>query len=207
MSANAHLGNCSIRLDQGHSGFKGRDRRRAFFCAATAIFVWVLLSSIGASRAMSAEQFIVQLTDGKILFNENDVESYSAATNTFILSPASSKRLVSNWAAFIKDDERVKPEGEYFDAAERNSAFQVMLGDKQLANGIVASLDNLYSAHGPGVVLYGAMPLVTNERMHLGIGKMTGDFKDMIERGPEFVFEPVLGAEVSEHFRKLGKLK
>src|SRR5262249_2930753 len=103
MSANAHLGNCSIRLDQGHSGFKGLDRRRAFFSAATAIIVWVLLSSIGAIPAMSAEQFMIQLADGKILFNENDVESYSAATNTFILSPASSKRLVSNWAAFVKD--------------------------------------------------------------------------------------------------------
>jgi hypothetical protein len=156
---------------------------------------------------MSADEFRVILAHGKVLFDENDVESFGVSTGMFVLKPACSKRLVSNWSAFIKDDERVKPEGEYFDAAEKNTPFQAVLGSKEEAKGIVASLNHLYAVNDSGVILYGDMPLVQDDRAHLGIGRMTGDLKDMVERGPEHAFKPVLGPEVADHFKKLGKLK
>lgn len=148
------------------------------------------------------EKFVVRLIEGQTLFDDTDVEAY--ARSTFCLTPKASKRLVSNWDEFVRNSEDTELRGDFFQAA--SSPFDVLLGERSVARGVVASLEMLFGEPSAQTVIYGKMPLVHNERARFAIGKWIGDYKHMIEGTPANTFAPVLGTEITEHFRKLGKL-
>jgi len=159
--------------------------------------------SIGSVNAY--ERFSVFFPDGRVLFDEDDVEQYVDKTNTFILSIAASKRLVTNWRAFVDEAERTSLTGELPEAD--GHAFEAKLGRKTLATGTIAgSPTTLYFAPSGAVLLYGDMPLMINRHVHLGIGRFCGDLKIMVEGGSERAFSTVLTKEVASHFHKQWKL-
>ena len=149
---------------------------------------------------MSAERLVIRLAGADTLFDDSDVEFYKPRGNTFVLTATASKRLVSNWQTFIKDDEKVVPQGTFFDAANKNSHFDVMLGGKSVASGTVFSPMSVYIGHSPDVVLYGEMPLIEKDHVSLSIGKLSGDIKHWVEVNSMQTFTPVLGAEITEIF-------
>ncbi|MBL8515805.1 MAG: hypothetical protein JNM76_02455 [Betaproteobacteria bacterium] len=153
---------------------------------------------------MAADQFSVRLSNGTILFDESGIESYDVKTNMFTLTKPVSQKLVSNWTAFIKDAENVQLKGAFISAD--GASFDVLLGTRKIASGTVgASPMTLHTPRLNSIFLFGGMPLLVNGQLHLGIGKMTGDLKIMIEEGPQAAFVPVLGRDVGEHFRRIGK--
>ena len=167
----------------------------------------LLVVALVATNGQAAnEVFSVRLPNGSSLFDDDDVESYVGTTNTFVLSIAASQRLVSNWQDFVKDDEKTLLKGTLFDVDDK--AFEVMLGTGKIISGTIAiGPMTLYSAAPRAILLYGDMPLVVDQRVHIGIGEFNGNLKAYAERGPEKAFKPVLGGSVAEHFQKLNKLR
>jgi hypothetical protein len=170
------------------------------------VFVSILLLVATAHKGIAAEVFVIRLASGKVLFDENGIDSYNATTNEFTLTPAASKQLVSNWDEFMKDPEGIRPRGTFFNAD--NAAFDVLLGTKTIASGtVISAMMTFQSPLMPAVVLFGDMPLVQQGRVHVGIGKMNSydALKKMVEEGPTAALTPVLGNDVAEHFHNLGK--
>jgi len=171
----------------------------------------LLLLSFAAFIAMNSnslaasDRFSVHLADGSVLFDEDDVEQYVNETNTFVLSVSASERLVTNWDAFVRDDEGTLLQGKFPDADHRS--FEVLLGTKQLASGTTAASPlTLYAASSGAVLLYGDMPLLVNRHVRLRIGKFCGDLKVMVESGPDQTFSAILPVELATHFRTMHKL-
>lgn len=165
----------------------------------------VLISQIGVP-AMSSETFVVRLDNGSTLFDETDVEQYKAKSNTFVINKDASKRLFSNFEEVSKDAEHVQPHGTYFEAANKDSPFEAMLGDKNIASGNVPSIMSMYAAKISHVFLFASMPIIQDGRVNLSIGKVIGDTKYFAEGEQEATFSPILGEDVAKHFEGLKKL-
>jgi len=166
---------------------------------------FVASTEMSANSIAAHERFSVRLSDGSVLFDEDDVEQYVSKTSTFILSVPASQRLVTNWDAFVKNDEGMPLVGTLPNAD--NHPFVAMLGTKKLVSGTVAgSPMTLYSAASGAILLYGDMPLMVDRHVHIGIGKFRGDLKVMIESGSEGAFSMVLTGDIATHFRALNKL-
>ena len=168
------------------------------------IFLFTVLLMLMNARAAADSAFFVQIDEARTLFDEADVDAYDSKTGIFELSPSASQRLVSNWQDFIKDPEDLPLKGTLVDADSR--VFDVMIGGKKMIEGTVAIGPMTLHSVGPGaILLYGDIPLVVNQRVHVGIGKFSGDLKSYAESGPEKAFTPVLNGDVVEYLKQLNK--